>query len=81
MLALSGNVSKMIATGGASLMLQNGQGYKKKPKALMNQMNELMDIVGQLQLEHSKKEATKLPIPLSRPRFRTKEDHVRPRAI
>ena len=40
MLALSGNVAKMIATCPAAIMLKSGQGYKKKPKALMNQMNE-----------------------------------------
>ena len=63
MLSLSSSVSKMIATGGASLMLKNGQGYKKKPKALMNQMNEMMAIVEQLQLEHSKKEDKKAKFP------------------
>jgi len=65
MLALSGNAAKVLALGPAALMLKNGQGYKKKPKALMDKMLELEDIITQLKLKdgfiQAKKE--KFPFP------------------
>jgi hypothetical protein len=44
-------------------MRKNGQGYKKKPKALMNAMLELMNKVEQLKLEHGEKESKKQAFP------------------
>ena len=63
MIALSGNVAKVLAAGPAALMLKSGQGYKKRPKALMDKMLELMDKVEQLKLEDSNKEAKKVKFP------------------
>ena len=63
MIALSGNVAKVLAAGPGALMLKSGKGYKKKPQELMDKMIELMDKVEQLQLEHSKNEAKKAQFP------------------
>ena len=57
MMSLSSNVAKLIAAGRAAIMLQNQKGYKKKPKALMNAMLELMNKVEQLTLEPGEKES------------------------
>jgi hypothetical protein len=65
MISLSSNVAKVLAAGPAALMLKNGQGYKKKPKALMDKMLELESVITQLQLKEGWKQAKqeKFPFP------------------
>ena len=63
MIALSSNVAKVLTAGPAALMLKDGQGYKKKPKALMDKMLELMDKVEQLKLEDNKKKGKAITSP------------------
>jgi hypothetical protein len=63
MIALSGNVAKVLAAGPAALMLKNGKGYKKRPKALMDKMLELENVIEQLKLTEGQKEAKKAKFP------------------
>jgi hypothetical protein len=58
MISLSSNVAKVLAAGPAALMMKNGQGYKKRPKALMDKMLELENVITQLKLKEGWKEAS-----------------------
>ena len=63
MLALSSNVAKVLAAGPGAIMLKSGGGYKKKPKALMDKMLELENVIEQLKLTEGRKEAKKGKFP------------------
>ena len=63
MISLSSNVATVLAAGPAALMMKNGQGYKKRPKALMDKMLELENVITQLKLKEGWKEAKKDKLP------------------